>query len=141
MRTFHEKDKILDTYRPCYASLKCEEIRGRLRVFIHLTIEGKAKRKFNKDGSPRHKYGRGVVGCDIGTQTVAYTSAKECGLRNLAERGEAITGSERKERILLRKLDRSRRAMNPDNYNEDGTVKNGPKKWKCSKNYSRTNRG
>ena len=135
VRTFHEKDKILDTYRPCYASLKCEEIRGRLRVFIHLTIEGKAKPKFSMDGSPRHKYGRGVVGCDIGTQTIAYTSDKECGLRNLAERGEAITGSERKERILLRKLDRSRRAMNPDNYNEDGTVKNGPKKWKCSKNY------
>ena len=24
-------------------------------------------RRFSKDGSPRHKYGRGVVGCDIGT--------------------------------------------------------------------------
>ena len=39
---FNESGTIMDTYRPCYASLKCEEIRGRLRVFIHLTIEGKA---------------------------------------------------------------------------------------------------
>ena len=81
------------------------------------------------------KYGRGVVGCDIGTQTIAYTSDQECGLRNLAERGEAITGSERKERLLLRKLDRSRRAMNPDNFNDDGTVKKGSRKWTFSKNY------
>ena len=135
VKLFKETGEIPDTSRPCYAALKCEVIRGRLRVFIHLTIEGKAKRKFSKDGSPRHKYGRGVVGCDIGTQTIAYTSDKECGLRNLAERGEAITGSERKERLLLRKLDRSRRAMNPDNFNDDGTVKKGSRKWTFSKNY------
>ena len=132
---FNESGTIMDTYRPCYASLKCEEIRGRLRVFIHLTIEGKAKPKFSREGSPRHKYGTGVVGCDIGTQTIAYTSASECGLTNLAERGNAIATSEREERLLLRKMDRSRRATNPDNYNEDGTVKKGPKKWRCSKNY------
>ena len=135
VKLFKETGEIPDTSRPCYAALKCEVIRGRLRVFIHLTIEGKAKRKFSKDGSPRHKYGRGVIGCDIGTQTIAYTSDKECGLRNLAERGEAITGSERKERLLLRKLDRSRRAMNPDNFNDDGTVKKGSRKWTFSKNY------
>ena len=26
-------------------------------------------------------------------------------------------------------MDRSRRAMNPGNYNEDGTIKKGKKKW------------
>ena len=135
VKLFRETGEISDTCRPCYASLKCEVIRRRLRVFIHLTIEGKAKRKFSKDGSPRQKYGTGAVGCDIGTQTIAYTSDKECGLKNLAERGEAITGSERKERILLRKLDRSRRAMNPGNFNDDGTVRKGLKKWAFSKNY------
>ena len=25
-------------------------------------------------GNPRHKYGKGMIGADIGTQTVAYTS-------------------------------------------------------------------
>ena len=137
VRLFLERGYVTDTYRPCYAALKCEEIRGRLRVFIHLTIEGKAKRKFNKDGSARHKYGTGVVGCDIGTQTIAYTSDTECGLKNLAERGNAITRSERKERLFLRKLERSRRVMNPQNYNKDGTVRKGFKKWTFSKNYIR----
>ena len=137
VRVFQESGYVTGTYRPCYAALKCEKIRGKLRVFIHLTIEGKAKPKFNKDGSCRHKYGTGVIGCDIGTQTIAYTSAEECGLKNLAERGNAIIKSERKERLLLRKLERSRREMNPQNFNEDGTVKKGFKKWTISKNYIR----
>ena len=137
VRVFQESGDVTDTYRPCYTALKCEKIRGKLRVFIHLTIEGKTKPKFNKDGSYRHKYGTGVIGCDIGTQTIAYTSDKECGLKNLAERGNAFIKSEREERLLLRKLDRSRRAMNPQNFNEDGTVRKGFKKWTISKNYIR----
>jgi hypothetical protein len=32
-------------------------------------------------------------------------------------------------------LDRSRRANNPDNYNENGTIKKGKKKWKKSNRY------
>lgn len=35
---------------------------------------------------------------------------------------------------LQRALDRSRRAANPDNYNENGTVKKGPKFWRKSEN-------
>lgn len=137
LNLFKDAGEITDTYRPCYAALKCEEIRGRLRMFIHLTIEGEAMSKFNKDGSLRRKYGTGVVGCDIGTQTIAYTSDKKCGLKNLSERGDAITKSERKERLISRKLDRSRRAMNPENFNDEGTVKKGLKKWTFSKNYTR----
>lgn len=38
---------------------------------------------------------------------------------------------------INRAMDRSRRATNPDNYNEDGTVKPGPKRWVCSNNYLR----
>ena len=135
VKLFKDTGEVPDTYRPCYAALKCEEIRGKLRVFIHLTIEGKTKPKFDREGNPRHKHGIGFVGCDIGTQTIAYTSDKECGLKNLAERGNAISKSERKERILLRKLDRSRRAMNPENFNDDGTVRKGLKRWKVSRNY------
>ena len=137
VKLFGDEGEIIDTYRPCYAALRCEEIRGMLRVFILLTIEGRAKPKFDKEGHARHKYGTGVVGCDIGTQTIAYTSDKACGLKNLAERGNAISKSERMERLLLRKLDRLRRAMNSRNYNEDGTVRKGFKKWVFSENYIR----
>ncbi|MCD7872158.1 MAG: hypothetical protein LUG21_02435 [Clostridiales bacterium] len=130
------KDNVLtDTYRPCYASLICKEIRGKLRVFIQITIEGKAMMKYNKKGMPRHAYGKGRVGCDIGVQTIAYTTDKTVGLENLAERGSSITHNERKQRLLQRKMDRSKRATNPENYNDDGTVKKGYKKWKFSNNY------
>lgn len=126
---------ISDTYRPCYASLVCKKIRGKLRVYVHLTIEGKAIPKQNKDGTARHSFGTGIVGCDIGIQTVAYTSDTEVGLKNLAERGSSIFKSERQERRLKRAMERSRRASNPQNYNEDGTIKKGQKRWRNSKRY------
>ena len=127
----------IDTYRPCYATLVPKLIRGKYRVYLHLTIEGKAKPKYDKHGSPRHKYGKGMIGADIGTQTVAYTSDTEVGLKNLSERGNSIQTSERKERLLYRAMDRSRRATNPQNYNEDGTVKKGRKTWKYSNHYKK----
>lgn len=125
----------IDTYRPCYATLVPKMIRGKYRVYRHLTIEGKAKPKYDKHGNPRHKYGKGMIGADIGTQTVAYTSDTEAGLKNLSERGNSIQTSERKERLLYRAMDRSRRATNP--YNYDGTIKKGRKIWVYSNHYKK----
>lgn len=127
----------IDTYRPCYATLVPKRIRGKYRVYLHLTIEGKAKPKCDKIGNPRHKLGKGIVGADIGTQTVAYTSDTEVGLKNLSERENSIQTSERKERLLYRAMDRSRRATNPQNYNVDGTVKKGRKTWRYSNHYKK----
>ena len=76
--SIHIKDGYcIDTYRPCYATLVPRMIRGKYRVYLHLTIEGKAKPKYDKHGSLRHKYGKGMIGADIGTQTVAYTDREE----------------------------------------------------------------
>ena len=127
----------ISTYRPCYATLVPKFIRGKYRVYLHLVIEGKAKPKYDSSGNPRHKYGRGVVGADIGTQTVAYTSDTEAGLKNLSERGNSIQKSERLERLYYRAMDRSRRATNPENYNTDGTIKKGKKKWTYSRHYKK----
>ena len=131
------KGIITDTYRPCFASLVCKKIRGRLRVYVHITVEGKAISKRRKDNTSRHYYGKGNVGCDIGTQTIAYTSNTEVGLENLAERGNSIQHVERQEALILRAMERSRRAMNPNNYNENGTVKKGHKQWIFSKRYQK----
>ena len=135
--TLLEEACCIDTYRPCYATLVPKIIRGKYRVYLHLTIEGKAKPKYDKFSNPRHKYGKGMIGADIGTQTVAYTSNTEVGLKNLSERGNSIQTSERKERLLYRAMDRSRRATNPQNYNDDGTIKKGRKIWKYSNHYKR----
>ena len=127
----------ISTYRPCYATLVPKFIRGKYRVYLHLVIEGKAKPKYDSSGKPRHKYGRGVVGADIGTQTIAYTSDTETGLKNLSERGNSIQKSERLERLYYRAMDRSRRATNPQNYNDNGTVKKGKKTWNYSYHYKK----
>lgn len=77
----------------------------------------------------------GNVGIDIGTSTVAISSYYETKLEELAP------GIDRKEKEIARlnrKLDRQRRANNPQNYNEDGTVVRGKKTWIYSKKYYQT---
>ena len=137
VKTLADEAYCVDTYRPCYATLVPKLIRGKYRIYLHLTIEGKAKPKYDRFGNPRHKYGKGMIGADIGTQTVAYTSDTAVGLKNLSERGNSIQKSERLERLYYRAMDRSRRAANPQNYNDDGTVKKGHKAWKYSNHYKK----
>ena len=137
VKTLQDEACCISTYRPCYATLVPKFIRWRYRVYLHLVIEGKAKPKYDSSGNPRHKYGRGVIGADIGTQTVAYTSDTEAGLKNLSERGNSIQKSEHMERLYYRAMDRSRRTMNPQNYNADGTIKKGKKKWTYSRRYKK----
>lgn len=134
---YEKTGELLDTYRPCYVSLVIKEIRGEFRIFAHITIEGLPKKKFKNDGTPRYSYGKGFIGCDIGPQSIAYTSKEEIGLKNLAERGASIKAREQKEARILRKMDRSRRAMNPENYNDDGTVRKGKKTWKKPNRYKK----
>lgn len=88
-------------------------------------------------GKRRHKLGKGIIGADIGTQTIAYTSDTEVDLKNLAERGNSIQKSERLERLYYRAMDRSRRTTNPQNYNEDGTIKKSRKTWQYSNRYKK----
>ena len=132
---YKKEEKTSDTFRPCFVSLSFKEIRGKVRVWVHITLEGRARPKLRKDGQPKHTCGQGTIGCDIGTQSIAYTSAKEVGLKNLAERGTSIKKREAWEAELLRRMDESRRAMNPENYNTDGTIRKGKKTWKKSEHY------
>ena len=75
------------------------------------------------------------VGVDIGLTTVATSS--QLGT-NLAELAPDIDKNEKLIVKLQRKLDRQRRANNPNNYNPDGTIKKGRKTWHDSKNYLKT---
>ncbi len=134
---FSETGIPQNTYRPCFVALKCVTIRGRLRVYAHITVEGDPVPKYTKSGDLKHPCGKGLVGVDLGPQSVAAVSDTSVILENLAERNSKSTKRhERKERLLLRALDRSRRENNKDRYNEDGTVKKGIRKpWKKSKQY------
>lgn len=90
------------------------------------------------DGIPpvRQKtYGTGKVGLDLGVSTIAAVSDSKVVLKEL---GEGVSSIERELRVLQRKSDRQRRANNPENYNSNGTVRSGHKKWKKSKGMLKT---
>lgn len=78
------------------------------------------------------------VGVDIGATTVAWFDGQNTEQVQLGSSIELIQNSKRKQRILQRKLDRQRRANNPNNYNEDGTINKGKKVWVKSNNYKKT---
>ena len=88
-----------------------------------------------KTGEIKHCIGNGDVGLDIGTSTIAIASQSDVKILELADKVQNIENQKQK---LLRKMDRSRRATNPNNYNEDGTIKKqGNKKvnWNKSNHY------
>jgi putative transposase len=116
-----------------YCRLVKKVIRGKNRYFVQFALEGfppkKRNQNYSKDENTR-------VGLDIGTSTLAIASENEVKLLELAE---GLSVEERKKRILQRKLDRQRRANNPNKYNEDGTIKTSHReKWIQSENYKKT---
>lgn len=68
-----------------------------------------------------------AVGVDLGIKYLAVTSDGE-----FYENPRAFVKAQTELRKYQRKLDRQRRANNSDNYNDDGTVKKGPKEWTIS---------
>lgn len=76
---------------------------------------------------------KGRVGCDQGTSTEAFVSEKGCILTELCPERPDI---QKQVRRIQRRMDRSSRATNPDNYKEDGTPKRGVK-WVRSKGRKR----
>lgn len=93
--------------------------------YAQLVLEGTPVAKYDPiSGAPKHPVGHGVVGIDIGTRTLAYSADSKVDLIELADRVQNI---EQEKLLLQRKLDRSRRATNPENYKPDGTIKKGVK--------------
>jgi len=103
------------------------------RYYVQLVLEGHAFVK------PKHeKVGKDTVGLDIGPSTLAIVPRS--GAADLIAFCEELTPDTRKKRRLQRKMDRQRRANNPDNYDEKRRVKKGRLHWKESKQYKATRR-
>jgi len=117
-----------------YCRIKREIIKGKYHYYVQLVLDGIPPMKINKDtGEIKYYVNEGVVGLDIGTQTLAICSHREVKLLELAPEVQNI---EKKIRILQRKMDRSRRVTNPNKYNENGTINTKDKsKWIKSKRY------
>ncbi|MBO5551221.1 MAG: hypothetical protein J5966_04610 [Lachnospiraceae bacterium] len=114
------------THRVKYSRLCRRTIRGRVRYFAQFVLEGTPPGK-------NRAYGDHVpVGIDEGVSTVAVSSGGHVKLHELAP---GCMGDAKKVRRLQRAMDRSRRATNPDNYNDDGTIRKGRKTWVKSVRY------
>ena len=101
-------------------------VRGEYKYYLQLTIEGEKPQK-------GRTLGKGNVGIDLGPTTVAVSGENVVSIDKLASKCDNI-----QEEItrLSRKIDRSRRANNPQNFNEDGTIKRGIKLvWNDSQRY------
>lgn len=120
-----------------YCRITRKFTRGKYKYNLQLILVGILPMKLNnKIGEIKNNIGSGECGVDIGTQTVAYTTNYDCKLYELAPRVQNIQNEKRR---LLRYMDRSRKANNTNNYNEDGTIKRGIKlQWKYSNKYIKT---
>lgn len=115
--------------RTKYVRLVRRNINGKVRWFAQLVQEGRPKLK------AKNPIGKGIVGLDLGPSTIAAVSKEDAFLEAFCADLEPIRDG---VKTIQRVLDRSRRAMNPGNFNANGTVKSGPKKWKASIRYART---
>ena len=111
-------------------------VRKKYKYYVQIVFKGTPPIKVdNETGEVKHYIGEGDVGIDIGTSTIAYSSTTDVKILELANKVQNI---ENQKRRLLRKMDRSRRATNPNNYNEDGTIKKQCNKkmvWNKSNHY------
>lgn len=111
-------------HRVKYCRIVRRPMGARFHYYVQLVLEGAPPKK--------HATGSGRVGIDPGTMSAAVCSEGECILTAL---DEGVVTHERDISRIQRAMDRSRRAMNPGNYNADGTVRKGPKRWRHSKAY------
>ncbi|WP_333888186.1 transposase [Clostridium sp.] len=118
----------------CFCRIKRKFIRGKYKYILQLVLEGVAPIKINKTTSEmKNDIGIGRCGIDIGTQTVAYAGDYNVKLYELAPRTQNI---ENEKRRIQRYMDRSKRKTNPQNFNENGTIKKGIKlEWNFSNKY------
>jgi hypothetical protein len=84
------------------------------------------------------KRGTDTIGLDIGPSSLALVPRQE--QAQLLTFCEELRPNARKKRRLQRKMDRQRRANNPQNYDEKGRVKKGRLTWKNSRHYQSTRR-
>ncbi len=103
------------------------------RYSVQLVLEGVPFQK------PKNRPGTEVIGLDLGPSTLAVVPREA--EAHLIPLGEELRPDARKKRRLQRKLDRQRRANNPENYDGRGRVKTGGKgrlAWKNSRGYQAT---
>lgn len=141
-------------HRVKYVRIVKRVIRGQTRYYAQVILEGFAYRDLKKEETHRlkmaeHLLGEGYAGAmhcvekayqnrvavDFGPSRVAISNAVVSFERDIA--GE-IKDKTKSTRRYHRKMDRQRRAANPQNYNANGTIRKGRKTWLKKIRYQQT---
>lgn len=111
-----------------YIRIVPKVIRGKERFFVQFVQEGLPPSRADRQiGASDER-----VGIDPGTSTMAIAS---CAHVELAELAPNIQTDEKELRRIQRAMDRSKRATNPGNFEANGKVKKGAKRWNYSNRY------
>lgn len=101
-----------------YVRLLWREYNGRRLWYAQLVCEGLPYVK------PQNYVSEGLVGLDLNVSNVAFVADRHAGLLPFADK---VRTFEKEIKSAQRKMERSRRASNPDNYEPDFTTKRGRK--------------
>ncbi|HYN44650.1 MAG TPA: transposase [Candidatus Limnocylindrales bacterium] len=116
-------------HRIKYCRIVRRKINSKNRFYVQLILEGKPYQKHE------HKIGNEEIGLDVGPSTIAIVGGTKAELKQFCSE---LVPKQKEKRKLQRRMDRQRRANNSENYNTNGTVKKGRKKWKKSNHYNKT---
>lgn len=114
-----------------YCRLLWRNVKGQRQWYVQLILPGNAPIKEKYRDAFAKAQGK-KASLDFGPSEVAIVSDDHAAVLPLAEGVEYPWKELRK---LRRRMDRSRRAMNPKNYNTNGTIKKGKKAWTNSRRY------
>ncbi|MEY8258075.1 hypothetical protein AAK706_10130 [Erysipelotrichaceae bacterium 66-17] len=118
-----------------YCEIKRKIFNNGWHYYAIVVLKGEAPKKHRQE---QKACSAGRTGIDIGVSTIAVVSEQVVILQELAPRMHEYN---RKIECLLRKMDRSRRASNPNKYNEDGTInRKDQEKWVFSNHYRKLKR-
>lgn len=107
-------------YEVCYCRIVRKAYPEGWRYFLQLALKGTPPVKIDSEtGETLHSIGKGRVGLDIGTQTLAFSGDHNVGLEVLAE---DIQNDQNEIRRIKRAMDRSRRNSNPRMFTSDGQI-------------------
>lgn len=116
-------------YNVKYCEVKREMFESGYRYYLIVYLQGDAPKKFSSKGK--------TCGIDPGVSTVAVYSENKLILKELAPEARSY---QKKILKLQKQVDECKFRMNPENYNEDGTIKKGKHTWKLSKTAKRKQR-
>ena len=116
-----------------------KEIKGKTKYYVQIVFKGSIPSKRDKKtGDFKYQLGNGKVGVYLGVKDVTIVTDDKIIYRPLAPQTKDINEELEK---LHQLMDSSRRATNPQNFEDDGTIKSvkkGEKRvWTYSNNYKK----